>query len=112
MFINPNQTIPFPQHTIQKIEEAEKSDLSEKEQYDIQEYLKVGLFCGWNWNEYLDTPPWVIEAISKEIDKRLAQYNKSKGIGVDDGKPKLMPLNFMHLSLLLALSSLFGSEGE
>jgi hypothetical protein len=41
------------------------------EEKEILLYLKVGLFCGWSWQEYMATPNSVIKRISEEIDFRL-----------------------------------------
>lgn len=89
-------------------------DLDDKFIYEIALYLKVGLFCGWDWRAFTETPLIVREAISLEIDNRLKPYlaamaSKSQKDGKSNNK-NLLPLNFMHLSILLALGSMSGDD--
>jgi hypothetical protein len=51
---------------------------------------------------------WVTTGIDKEIDCRLAPYIPKESTGDEEGGS--MPLNYFHLSLILALSKLFGGE--
>lgn len=39
--------------------------------YTVDLYLKVGLFCGWSWQEFCQTPLPVIHTLSREIDFRI-----------------------------------------
>lgn len=95
------------------VEEEVKSDLPEKLQYNVALYLKVGLFCGWSWQEFHDTPLWVTDEISKEIDRRLKPYLDSMAKSSSGGSSKaIMPLDFNHLSILLALATAFGGGSD
>ncbi len=81
--------------------------------YEVSLYLKVGLFCGWSWQEFQDTPILIREAISMEIDNRLKPYIEGMEASArKSGKAGkgLLPLNFFHLSLLLALSTMLGGD--
>lgn len=39
----------------------------------IDLYMKVGLFCGWSWKEFKETPYPVIKYINKDIDNKLGK---------------------------------------
>ena len=96
------------------VSEIEKeSDLPADLVYSIALYLKVGLFCGWDWESYINTPLWVIDSISEEIDKRLKPYidsMTSKANSSAKKGPDRLPLNYMHLSILLGLAAMSGGD--
>lgn len=82
--------------------------------YLVQEYLKVGLFCGMTPDQYMDSKdPWFLEAISKELDERLApylaKYAKKVSEYAESGESQL-PINYTHLALLLTMASIFGDK--
>lgn len=104
-------------------EEDENKDLAPKQgdfrdpvkefrDFLVAEYLKVGTFCHMTPDQYLDSPPWMIDGIAKEIDRRLAAYIEKFGKKEGDDSPGLTPLSYHHLELLLFGSSLFGGPED
>ena len=62
-------------------------------------YLKVGLFCGWTYTEFMDQPYNIIKGINKEIDDRLENLEDKGGF-----------LNWMQISVALAITKCFGGS--
>lgn len=89
------------------MEEDFLDNLPPEQEYLVQEYLKVGLYCNWSWEEFENTPPWVRAYISRDIDQRLSSYAAKSGVEIEPGP---MPLNYFHLALLLALAAMFSGD--
>lgn len=64
-------------------------------------YLKVGLFCGWTWNEFRETPYTVIKAIDKEIDNRLKNILSPGSF-----------LSWQQIAVNVAIAKAFGSKDD
>ena len=84
-------------------------NLDDRKRYKVEEYLKVGLFCGWSWREFEETPLWVRKYISNSLDEKLSQYLPQDSQGGESGPP---PISWFHIALLLSLSSLFGGKDK
>lgn len=85
-------------------------DLDDFSKYLIELYIKVGSFFGWSWDQFLDTPWDAIDYMNMDIDERLLQYNTATAHSGMESGPR--PLSYMHLSILLAMASMFGSKDE
>jgi len=62
-------------------------------------YFKVGLFFGWNWQEFEATPYPVVKRLSEEIDFRLSNSDT-------------ILLNWNVLAMMQAVSHLFSSPNQ
>mgnify|MGYP001588489567 CR=1 FL=1 len=97
-----------PEAFVEKEEESSKVALVKEysldpfDEYYAETYLRVGLFCGWNWNEFMETPQWVVDYIDGEIVRRFSTNDPK------NNKPE--PLNYFHSALILALGRLFGGD--
>lgn len=111
----------FPEELLEEVSSVQEEEdefandpFYKKRSEEIDEYLKVGLFCGWNLNEFDDTSLLDREIISKKIDERLKpyieQFQRESSRSGKAGKA-LMPLDFNHLAILLALAT-FSSGGD
>lgn len=74
---------------------AEQAEAYTYEDYLVDLYMKVGLFCHWSWNQFEDTPTWAVQKINSRIDKKIEEEQI---------------INYDHLILLLVLSKAFGGK--
>lgn len=65
----------------------------------IDLYMKVGLFCGWSWEDFKNTPYAVIKYINTEIDSRLKKATFKGNF-----------LTWDQLSIQIALARAFSPE--
>lgn len=91
------------QRTLFKVEEdafdkayAESGSIEETDPW-ISLYMKVGLYCGWSWQEFKDTPYPVIKGINAQIDNKLDNIDNPQTF-----------LNWHVLYTALAISKCFG----
>lgn len=104
------------QDTNDEYSEFEGDPEYEKRKQEIQEWFKVGLFMNIGLKEFRKMELIDRYLVSKEIDRRIAPYvkefakhkKKSSG-GEGEG---LMPLNYMHLSVILSLATMMNSDDE
>ena len=62
-------------------------------------YLKVGLFCGWTYTEFMDQPYNIIKAINAEIDRRLENLDDKNSF-----------LHWHQIYVALGIAKVFGGS--
>lgn len=88
-----------------KFDQAWREDncvISEDKPMWIDLYMKVGLYCGWSWKQFKETPYPVIKYINKEIDRKLKAATGSGGSF----------LNWNQLAFSIAIYRAFGGGKE
>lgn len=56
---------------------AETKTISEDELW-VGLYMKVGMFCGWSYREFQETPYHIIKAINKHIDEKMDKFDSAQ----------------------------------
>ena len=99
LFSNKGRTGTHYEETV----EAEELESNEDpiDEYKIALYMKVGLFFGWSWQEFLATPVPVTKRLGEEIDFRLENLDSDQ-----------IFLNYDCISMLLAIAKAFGGKKE
>ena len=84
--------------TVFSTQQMDSFDLAYAESQKITEdavwvplYMKVGLWCGWSYNEFMETDYTVIKNINNYIDKKLENAGEH-------------PVHWMQLFAYLAIS--------
>lgn len=68
--------------------------------YKYALYMKVGLFFGWSWKEFEETPLPVVEELSDRIDHRMRNFNSD------------LFLNWQAMAFFQAIAKAFGGKSE
>lgn len=74
--------------------EAQKEEYT-YDDYLVDLYIKVGLFCNWSWQDFENTEIKVVQKINSRIDKKIDEEQI---------------INYQHLVLLLVMSKVLGGK--
>ncbi len=76
---------------------AEKSVSDSFDELIVKWYMKTGIYCKMDINQFLDSPYKYLKLVTKELDKKLENYSEEI-------------IDYNHFGIMVALSKLFGGK--